>query len=184
MVDVELEQPGIRNEPDEDEHAPDGQILGRAVLVVFDRLHLPVAHDLLHPRLEDELDLRVGARPVDEDRLGPQAVATMQDVDLLRIAREEVALLDGGVATAHDGQLFALEKGAVADRAVADAPALELLLSGDAQVAREAAGGHDQGGRPDLLSEVHTDDLGGPVLVDLLDRLELAHLEAELTSVV
>jgi hypothetical protein len=52
------------------------------VLLITHHLHLLVAADLLDVRVEDELDLRVGARAVDEDRLSAQLVAPVDDVDL------------------------------------------------------------------------------------------------------
>ena len=108
----------------------------------------------------------------------------MEDVDLAGVAREELALLDRCVAAADHCQLLALEEGAVADCAVADTAAPVLLLAGDAKVARQAAGGHDQGRRAKLVARLHADDLGAAVLVDLLDRLELPDFQAEPAGVV
>ena len=184
MVDVKLEQPRVGHEPDEDEHAADRELLAGAELLVFDRLHLAVADDLFDAGLEDELDLRVGARSIDQDRLRAQLVSAMEDVDLLGVAGQEFALLDGGVTATDHGQLLALEEGAIADRAVADPAAPELLLPGDAEVAGQAARGHDQGRRADLVTRLQPDDLRRPFFVDLLDRFELADLEAEFPRVV
>src|SRR5207245_15708 len=143
-----------------------------------------VADDLLHAGLEDELDLRVGASPVDEDRLRAQLVAPVKDVDLLGVAREEVAFLDGRVPAADDRQLLTFEESAVANRAVAHAAALVLLLARDAEVARQASSGQDQSRRPDVFARLEAQDLDVPVFVNLLDRLELADVEPEFARVV
>src|SRR2546425_13320605 len=103
MVDVELEQAGVGHEADEDEHAANRKLLGRAVLLVLQRLHLAVADDLLDTGIEDELDLWVRLRAIDEDRLGPQLVAAGRDVDLGGAPREGLALLDPRVAAPRPG---------------------------------------------------------------------------------
>ena len=107
----------------------------------------------------------------------------MQDIDLRRVAGEEVALLDGGVAAADHRQVLTLEEGAVADGAVAHASTPELLFAGDLEVPRQAAGRDDQGAAAQLAAGLEADDLGVAVDVDLLHRLEVADLEAELARV-
>ena len=62
----------------------------------------------------------------------------MHDVHLLRVAREEVGLLDGGVATADDGDALIAEERPVADRAVGDALARVLHFARDAELDRRA----------------------------------------------
>src|SRR6266566_6750572 len=107
-------------------------------------MHLAiVTHDLLHVRVVDELDLRVRVGPVDQDRLRPKRAAPVDDVDPRRVPRQELALFHRGVSATDDRQLLALEEGAIADRAVADTAAPELLLARDLQVARKTPGGHD-----------------------------------------
>src|SRR5207249_5281749 len=91
----------------------------------------------------DELDLRVGPRPVHQDRLSPELIAPVDDVDPRRVAGQEVSLLDGGVTAADHGQLLSFEEGSIADRAVADSASPELLLSRHLEVARQAARGDD-----------------------------------------
>src|SRR2546430_4769066 len=71
MVDVDLEQLRVGHKTDEDEDSADLQLLGLAVLLVTNDLHLVGADDLFHVGVEDELDLRVCLRPVDQDRLRP-----------------------------------------------------------------------------------------------------------------
>src|SRR5437879_5866707 len=101
-------------------------------------------------------------------------VCAREYVAPLGVAAQEFALLDGGVTATDHGQLLALEKGAIADRAVADPAAPELLLPGDAEVAGQAARGHDHGRRADLVTRLQPDDLRRPFFVDLLDRFALA----------
>jgi len=121
---------------------------------------------------------------IDQYRLGSQLVAAMNYVDFGGVPGEKVALFDSGVPTADHGQLLALEKGAIAHGTVADTAPPELLLAGDPQVSGQAAGGHDQGRSAKLLSRLQPDNLGVAFDVDLEDRLEVAHLEAELAGVV
>ncbi len=113
--------------------------------VVADRGHLPVAGDLLHLRIEDEVDLLIGTRPVLEDRLGAELAPAVDDVDPARVAGQEVALFERGVTAADDGEDLVLEEGAVADRAIGDPAAGQLGLARHLQLSGEAAGGHDHG---------------------------------------
>src|SRR5437667_365717 len=144
VVDVDLEQLGVGDETDEDENPADLQLLRLPVLLVANGLHLLAADDLLDVSVEDELDLWVRLRAVDEDRLRPQPSPPVDDVDLRRVAGQKVAFLDRGVAASDDGERLAFEKGPVTHSAVADAAAPELLLARYLQVAGQAARGHDQ----------------------------------------
>ena len=81
VVDVNLQERRVRDEADEDEDAAHVQLLHLPVLLVKHVLNLVVPRDLLHVRVEDELDLRVRLGALDEDRLGAQLAASMQDVD-------------------------------------------------------------------------------------------------------
>src|SRR5437879_2404744 len=103
----------------------------------------------------------------------------MNDVDLRGVPRQELPFFHGGVTPADDRELLALEKGAIADGAVADAPTPELFLTRDLQVARQAAGGHDQGRGADLLTRLKADHLRLALDVDLLHGLEVPHLDAK-----
>src|SRR5581483_10819255 len=163
--------------------AADRQVPRAAVLLVAQGVDLVVADDLLDVRVEDELDLRVRPRTVDEDRLRAELVPAVDDVNLRRVPGEEVALLDRGVAAAHHRELLALEERPVAHGAVADPAAPELLLAGDLEVARKAARRDDQRAAAQLVAGLDPDDLGVAVDVDLLHRLEVADLEAELARV-
>src|SRR6266550_3986271 len=69
----------------------------------------------------------------------------MDEVHFRSIACEIVGLLDGRVATAHDGESLALEERAVADRAVRHALAGVLLFARNAELYRRAAGGQNDG---------------------------------------
>ena len=65
-----------------------------------------------------------------QDPRRAELVAAMDDVHLLGVAREEVGLLDRGVAAADDGDALIAEERAVADRAVRDALARDSLSPG------------------------------------------------------
>jgi hypothetical protein len=58
--------------------------------------------------------------------------------------RQEQALFQGAISTAHDDHVFAAEEEAVAGRTVADAATDEFIFTGDAQAARRGSGRDDQ----------------------------------------
>ena len=107
----------------------------------------------------------------------------MDQVDLARIAGEEVGLLDCRVATAHDRQDFAFEEGAVTYRAVGDAATGQLLLAGHLQLAGQPARGHDQGRGPQFLTAGRPDHFLAVFGRDRLHLGELAQVKPELAGV-
>src|SRR2546426_2729546 len=137
-----IEKLHVRLEADEDEDPGDRQRPGPSGHHVFqgDLLHLALfTFDFGHDAIGDQLDLRILARRLHQNRLGAKLLAPVDDVDLARVARQEDALLQGGVAAAdHRDHLF-LEEGAVTDGALRHAAALELTLAGNAQFLRLAA---------------------------------------------
>src|SRR5207248_8633868 len=96
---------------------------------------------------------------------------------------EEVALLEGGVATADHGQDLVLEEGAVADRAVGHAAAGQLLLARNLELPGQAAGGHDHRRGAELAAGVELDHPLVAVDLDRGDRFVFAGVESELASV-
>src|SRR5437764_458898 len=134
VVDVDLQDVRVGSEADEDEDTADRQLESLAVAVVADRGDLAVAGDLLDLRVQHEVDLLVRPRPVLEDRLGPELVPPVDDVDLARVAGQEVPLLEGGVTAPDDGKDLVLEEGAVANGAVGNAATRQLLFAGDLQL--------------------------------------------------
>src|SRR5207253_727260 len=108
------------------------------------------AVDLLDDGVEDLLDLARGPHLLDQDRLCPVLAAPVDQVDPAPVPGEEGALLDRGVAAAHNRDLGALEERAVADRAVGDALARELVLAWDVELARLASGRDDHRGSAEL----------------------------------
>ena len=89
---------------------------------------------------------------------------------MVAIAGKEGPLLDGRVATTDDCDVLALEERAVTDRAVGDALAGQLLLAGDAELARLTAGGDDHGRRAKLAIVGRSHD---PVVTVDRDRRDL-----------
>src|SRR2546430_8440749 len=146
QVDAMIEKLHVRLEADEDEDPGDRQRPGQPRHHVFqgDLLHLALfTFDFGHDGIGDQLDLRILARRFHQNGLGAKLLAPVDDVDLARVARQEDALLQGGVtATYHRDHLF-LEEGAVTDSALGHAAALELTLAGDAQFLRLAASRQD-----------------------------------------
>src|SRR5438105_6718124 len=70
---------------------------------------------------------------------GAQLVAAMNEVHLVGVAREKVGFLGGGVTAADDRDRMIAEERAVADRAVRDALARVLELTGNAELHGRAA---------------------------------------------
>ena len=100
-----------------------------------------VAEHLVERRPEVQLHLSVGDlghHPVDQDRLGAELVAPMDDVHLGSDVREIERLLDRGVAAADHAHLLAAIEEAVAGRAAAHAAAHEGLLRGRPRYLAEA----------------------------------------------
>ena len=93
----------------------------------------------------DELDLLVGPGAVDHDLRRAELVAPVHERDLRGELRQEDRLLHRRVAAADDHDLLLAEEGAVADRAVRDAAALQRALRLEPELARARAGGDDHG---------------------------------------
>ena len=68
---------------------------------------------------------------------------TVDDVDLLCVARQKDALLQRRVSAADHGDLFLFEKGPVADGALRNAAPLKLALTRDAELLGLAARGQN-----------------------------------------
>ena len=106
-----------------------------------------VAEHLVERRPQVQLHLAVGDlghHLVDQDRLGAELVAAVDDVHLGGDVRQVQRLLDRGVAAADDAHFLAAVEEAVAGGAAADAAAHERLLGGQPEVLGRRAGGDDQ----------------------------------------
>ena len=82
-----------------------GSVLKPPVLVFLSlsaghRRRIAAAEHFLDGTVPDHLDLRVGAHPILQDLLGAQAVAAVDQGDLVRQIGQEQRLLDGGIAAA------------------------------------------------------------------------------------
>ena len=88
------------------------------------------------------------------------------------VARQLERLEERRVAAAHHRDELAAVQRPVAARAVAQALALEVVLSLHSELSRVRPGGHDDSGGDDLAG-VRSD---GPVAVALLDPRRLGHL--------
>src|SRR5438132_3705975 len=127
----------VGHEADVDEDATDVQaaLLARIRVAQTQPLDLVGSADLLDHGIPDGHNLRVRPRPLLQELLGAPLLATVNDVDLLAVARQEGRLLDRAVAAADHCQDLPLEEGAVTDRAVADAATGKLGLTRHAQSA-------------------------------------------------
>ena len=153
-LDQSLEQFVVRRLPNEDEHRRDGQLgdLARLHVLQRDARHLLVAFDALDHGVPGEGEPRVRARPVLEDLARLERVAAVDEVDLARVPRDEEALVERGIAAAHDRDLDVLEERSVAGGAVAHALARQFRLAGHAEVVVLRPSGHDHRTREVLLA--------------------------------
>src|ERR1700730_8025904 len=149
MVDVHVDERRVRDESDEDEDAADGELALLTAVHVAQRepLHTVDSVDRIHHGVREELDLGVVARLIEQDGLGAEPVAAVDDRHRAGIAREEDGLLDGRVTAADHREVHVAEERAVTHGAVRDTAAGELLLSRNAQLAWVPAGGEDERGR-------------------------------------
>ena len=141
-----IEELDVRLKADEDEESSDLQRAGLPRDHVCQRhlFYLAVLTlDLGDGGVGDELDLGVLACRLDQDGLGAKVLPTVDDVDLLCVARQKDALLQRRVSAADHGDLFLFEKGPVADGALRNAAPLKLALTRDAELLGLAARGQN-----------------------------------------
>jgi hypothetical protein len=149
-VQLAFEDAGVRLVADGDEqavhgHIGDGAVVGRLDLDAGDAA--VVAHHFLQRVvvLDDDLAFGdLGVQAVDQDRLGAELVAAVDQRDLGGDVRQVQRLLDGGVAAADHGHFLAAIEEAVAGGAGRHALAHERLFRRQAQVLRRGAGRDDQ----------------------------------------
>ena len=126
----------VRRQPDEDENPfrrNDPDLGGVPDVLDSDPLHEILPLDRLDDAVPGEGDLRMGKGALGQDARRPQALPPVYEGHLVREARQIERLLNRRVPAAdHDHVAIAVE-GAVAGRAVRDAPADEFLLPRDAQ---------------------------------------------------
>src|SRR3954447_24087490 len=153
VVELVAEELRVRVVADRDEE-PVGVDLPRLIrdrVAQAQPLHLGVAEDLHHFRVQHEIELVVHLRAVDHDPRGAELVPAVHEVDVRRELRQEESLLECRVAAADDVDVAVTEERRVAGRAGRDAAALVLLLRLDPEPAGACAGRHDHGARPVLV---------------------------------
>src|SRR6185369_972080 len=92
-----------------------------------------VTVNLLHRRVPDHVDLRIGERTRRHHLRRAELVAAMDDRDLARELGEEGGLLHRGVAPADHHEFTIAEEEAIARGTRRDTPASELLLTRNAE---------------------------------------------------
>src|SRR4051794_16692530 len=137
QLDLPLHQLRARPVADRDEHPSDIDLalvagvgmleadLGDLAVVAGDELERLVGGQ--------EVDVLLAAGALLHDLGGAELVAAVHDLQVLGELGDEDGVLHGRVAAADDGDVLALEEGAVADTAGRDAAAAELDLPGDAE---------------------------------------------------
>ena len=143
------------------------------------------AQHLLDHERRQELDLLVGAGALEHDLRGPELVAAVHDRDLGRELRQEERLLHRRVAAADDDDLALAVEGAVAGRAVRDAPSVEGALRLEPELAGRCPGRDDHRlGQVLVVADVHLERPLGEIdagdVVGEKVRPEPARLGAEL----
>ncbi len=148
MVEVPGNHPRVRAEPDEDEQTRrlEERPLLRHEIVQVEAGHpfLRIALDLLRDRVPDYFDLRILEHVLLQNLGGPELVAPVNQVHLARVPRQEIGLLDRGIAPSDDRHDLLLEECGVADRAVRHSLARVLQLARNPELDRSSAGGHDR----------------------------------------
>lgn len=86
-----------------------------------------------HYAVQHQLQVGVGGHPAGQGGLAAELVPAVDQQDLFAHAAQVLGALQRGAAAAHHRGGFAAVKRAVAHRAVADAPAGQLLLPRQAQ---------------------------------------------------
>ena len=135
--------------PDRDEAPVDRHLSG----CVADRVGylepgqpgFPRPDELADGRVPGELDLRIRPCAILEDLAGAELIAPVDHRDLTRELGQEKALLDRGVATAHDRDLLLPEERRVARGARRDAEPAQFTLVRYPELSRHRARCHDQG---------------------------------------
>ena len=91
-----------------------------------------------------DLDMRIGEQPVLQDLLGAEAVAAVDQSDVMAVIGEVERFLDRGVAAADHRHLLAAVEEAVAGRAGRRALPLHMLFGRKAEPLGLGAGGNDE----------------------------------------
>src|SRR5262249_46247705 len=102
-------------------------------------------HELLRHVRGQDLDVVNAARPLLHDLRGAELVAAVDDRQLVGELGDEDRVLHRRISAADNGDVLALEEGAVADTAGRDTLATELLLAGEAELPRLGAHREDHG---------------------------------------
>ena len=171
QLHLSIQKLGVRHVADVDEY-PIG--FEKRLLTGFDvpdagLRHALVPQNLCDHRIPNPLDLLVLEGSFLGNLLGPQAVATMHQIDLTGVLGQEHGLLDGRIASADNDHRTVLVKEAVTGSAIRDAPAGELFLARHTQLAGRGSRGNDHSLGFILLSvgfdfegmqgEIHSGDL-------------------------
>ena len=142
-------QPGVGGVADGIEEAAHRQLLAGASggIHQLDRLQPVVAAAVADLTVPVHGDVGVGQHPIGHRLAGAQLVGAHDQVHAAAVFGEVDGLFAGGVAAAHHRQLLVAElgRGAVADRAGADARIPEALFAGQAQAVGAGTGGQDHG---------------------------------------
>src|SRR3954464_5693861 len=140
-----------------------------------------IAFHLLDYGVPDHFDLRILEHVLLKDLRGAELVPAMYEVNLARVARQEVGFFDCGVAAADDRHDLLLEEGGVADRAIRHALPRVFQLTGYSELDRRAARSDYHRRRSKYLALV---GLGEEITVGLLghrrDARRLEEFRAEM----
>ena len=117
---------------------------------------LLVALDLIDDGVPNDFDLGIREQSLLKNLRRAQLVATVNEIHLLRVAREEIRFFGRRVTAADDGDRMPAEKRAVADRAVRHSLPRVLDLAGNAQLDRRAAGRDDDTLRNERVARVRS----------------------------
>src|SRR6185437_4802425 len=106
----------------------------------------------------DEVHLLVLEGALLQHSAGPQLIATVDYLDVGRVARDEESFVHGSVAAADNRNVHVLEEGRVTGGAVGDAVAGKSLFAGDRETVVVGAGRDDHGLRG-VIAVVRVDEV-------------------------
>lgn len=106
---------------------------------------MTLSHDFQYLVFHQRMDSGGSGGGVDQMPLSPKGVPAVDEPYRRTEAGEIERVLQGGIASAHYGDLFSLEKTAVTGGAVAYAPPRQGVLAGHIQLSAADSVGQDDG---------------------------------------
>ena len=148
------------------EEAADRDLALHAVLLDGDAAELAVAFQFRDDGIQDKLDVLFPAQPVNKGFLTAERIPPVYQIHPAAEITEQHGVLQGAVPAAVYGDSLPFEEGPVADGAVADTGADQLVFSLQAQLPRFGAGGENHRTRVIFRAEAAVNPFVGAEILD------------------